>query len=72
MRLTRVHVPGPLSSGQSVRLQGNAASHITRVLRLRVGAALLVFDGSGGEYAVTIDKAHGGEVVVAVGARADT
>jgi 16S rRNA (uracil1498-N3)-methyltransferase len=72
VRLTRVHVAGPLASGQSVRLQGNAASHITRVLRLRVGAALVVFDGSGGEYQASIEKAHGGEVLVAVGARADT
>ena len=72
MRLTRVHVPGPLSSGQRVRLRGNAASHITRVLRLRVGAALIVFDGSGGEFAGNLDQAHGGEVVVAVGARADS
>jgi 16S rRNA (uracil1498-N3)-methyltransferase len=70
MRLTRVHVAGPLASGQRVRLEGSAASHITRVLRLRVGAALIVFDGAGGEYESSIDKAHGGEVIVAIGARA--
>jgi 16S rRNA (uracil1498-N3)-methyltransferase len=72
MRLTRVYVAGPLVSGQRVRLEGSAASHITRVLRLRIGAALVVFDGTGGEYEGSIDKAHGGEVLVAVGARADT
>jgi len=71
MRLTRVHVAGPLASGRRVRLQGNAASHVTRVLRLRAGAALIVFDGSGGEYEGRIDEARGGEVLVAVGARAD-
>ena len=72
MRLTRVHVAGPLVAGKRVTLEGSAASHITRVLRLRVGAALVVFDGSGGEYEGSIDKAHGGEVIVAVGARAAT
>lgn len=72
MRLTRVHVARPLVSGQRVRLQGSAASHITRVLRLRVGAALIVFDGGGGEYEANIETTHGGEVLVAVGARADT
>ena len=72
MRLTRVHVEGPLVSGKRLRLEGNAAGHITRVLRLRVGAALVLFDGSGGEYEASIDKAHGGEVIVAIGARADT
>jgi 16S rRNA (uracil1498-N3)-methyltransferase len=70
MRLTRVYVADPLVSGRRVRLEGNAASHITRVLRLRVGAALTLFDGTGGEYEGSIDKAHGGEVIVAVGAPA--
>jgi len=68
MRLTRVHVEGPLVSGKRIRLEGNAASHVTRVLRLRVGAQLTVFDGNGGEYDGSIDKAHGGEVTVAIGA----
>jgi 16S rRNA (uracil1498-N3)-methyltransferase len=67
MRLTRVHVAGPLTSGTRITLEGNAASHITRVLRLRVGAALVLFDGSGGEYEASIDKAHGGTVTVAIG-----
>lgn len=70
MRLTRVHVAGPLVSGKRVKLEGNAASHITRVLRLRVGTALVLFDGTGGEYEGSIDRAHGGEVIVAVGAQA--
>lgn len=69
MRLTRVHVAGPLVTGGRVKLEGNAASHITRVLRLRVGAALVLFDGTGGEFEASIDKAHGGEVIVAVGAQ---
>jgi len=69
MRLTRVYVEGPLGSAKRVKLEGSAASHITRVLRLRVGAALILFDGAGGEYEASIDKAHGGEVIVAVGAQ---
>jgi len=71
MRLTRVYIEGPLAAGKRVKLEGNAASHITRVLRLRVGAALTLFDGAGGEYEASIDKAHGGEVIVAVGRHAD-
>ena len=67
MRLTRVHVEGPLASGKRITLEGNAASHITRVLRLRVGASLFLFDGSGGEFEASIDKAHGGTVTVAIG-----
>jgi 16S rRNA (uracil1498-N3)-methyltransferase len=67
MRLTRVHVDGPLTCGKRITLEGKAASHITRVLRLRVGAALILFDGNGGEYEASIDQAHGGTVTVAIG-----
>jgi len=67
MRLTRVYVDAPLASGMRVTLQGSAAGHLTRVLRLRVGEALTVFNGAGGEYAASIEHAHAGRVAVAVG-----
>lgn len=67
MRLTRVYVEAPLESGTRLRLEGSAAGHVTRVLRLRVGAALTLFNGAGGEYEASIDKAHGEELTVAVG-----
>jgi 16S rRNA (uracil1498-N3)-methyltransferase len=67
MRLTRVYVDAALEPGTRVRLQGSAASHVTRVLRLRLGEALTLFNGAGGEYAARIDQAHGGEVTLAVG-----
>jgi 16S rRNA (uracil1498-N3)-methyltransferase len=67
MRLTRVFIDAPLEPGSRVTLEGNAASHVTRVLRLRVGDALTLFNGRGGEYAASIDKSHGGEVIVAIG-----
>jgi 16S rRNA (uracil1498-N3)-methyltransferase len=67
VRLTRVYIDAPLHSGTRVTLEGNAASHVTRVLRLRVGEALTLFNGQGGEYAAGIDKAHGGSVTIAVG-----
>lgn len=51
MRLTRVHVEEPLAAGRSCVLTGSAANHIARVLRLREGDAVTLFDGRGGEYA---------------------
>ncbi len=66
MRLTRVYVDAPLASGMRVTLQGSAAGHLTRVLRLRVGEALTVFNGAGGEYAASIEHAHAGRVAVAI------
>ena len=67
MRLTRVYVDAPLAAGERVILEGNAASHVTRVLRLRVGEALTLFNGAGGEYAASIDATRGGRLTVAVG-----
>ncbi len=67
MRLTRVYVDAPLAAGERVILEGNAASHVSRVLRLRVGEALTLFNGAGGEYAASIDAARGGRLTVAVG-----
>jgi 16S rRNA (uracil1498-N3)-methyltransferase len=66
MRLTRVHVDTPLASGALVTLSGSAASHVTRVLRLRSGEALTLFDGRGGEYSARIEQG-GAAVTVAVG-----
>ncbi|MEJ1966445.1 MAG: 16S rRNA (uracil(1498)-N(3))-methyltransferase [Gammaproteobacteria bacterium] len=54
MRLTRVFVAEALSAGRSCSLTGSAANHIMRVLRLRDGDALTLFDGRGGEYGARI------------------
>ena len=56
MRLTRVFVPTSLTSGMRLSVDGTAANHITRVLRLRVGEPLTLFDGHGGEYEAAIDE----------------
>lgn len=67
MRLSRIYVDAPLESGACIRLSGGAASHATRVLRLRPGAALTVFNGRGGEYAGTIAAAEDGDLTVELG-----
>jgi 16S rRNA (uracil1498-N3)-methyltransferase len=54
VRLTRVHVEEPLHSGQKCIVGGSAANHIMRVLRLRDGDSLTLFDGRGGEYGARI------------------
>jgi 16S rRNA (uracil1498-N3)-methyltransferase len=45
----RVYVEGPLREGMTVELPA-AAGHHARVLRLREGEALTLFDGHGGEW----------------------
>ncbi|MFO7277645.1 MAG: 16S rRNA (uracil(1498)-N(3))-methyltransferase [Pseudomonadota bacterium] len=54
MRLTRVYVESPLAAGAPVEIGGRAANHIARVLRLRAGDPLVLFDGRGGEYTARI------------------
>jgi len=54
MRLTRCFSPAPLQAGRLVTLPAAAGTHVTRVLRLRTGAALTLFDGRGGEYAARL------------------
>lgn len=47
MRVPRIYQPIALSSGQSIDLDVQATVHLTKVLRLRVGDALVVFNGKG-------------------------
>lgn len=68
MRLSRVYVDAALAAGERVSLEGNAANHIARVLRARVGDALMLFDGRGGEYDARIAELRGATVIAAVGA----
>jgi 16S rRNA (uracil1498-N3)-methyltransferase len=54
MRLTRCFVPAALAGQSQLMLPEGASTHIARVLRLRAGAALTLFDGRGGEFEATI------------------
>jgi 16S rRNA (uracil1498-N3)-methyltransferase len=66
MRLTRVYVDAPVAAGKRLVIEGTAANHVTRVLRLRSGDELTVFDGSGGEFGARIEEFRKDAVVVSV------
>src|SRR5437868_11511214 len=66
MRLTRVHVDGDLETGHRLTIDGAAGGHITRVLRLRTGDSITLFNGRGGEYAGSIEEIRRETVVVSV------
>lgn len=51
MNLPRFFCPGPLVAGTVARLPEGAARHAARVLRLVPGDGVMLFDGSGCEYA---------------------
>ncbi|MEO8202784.1 MAG: 16S rRNA (uracil(1498)-N(3))-methyltransferase [Betaproteobacteria bacterium] len=67
-RVPRFHVQGSLAPGAQFSLAPDASHHATRVLRLREGDAIVVFDGSGGEYAATIVHMQRGGLDLQVGA----
>jgi 16S rRNA (uracil1498-N3)-methyltransferase len=69
MRLNRVHTPQVLAVGAEIALPEAAAYHVARVLRLKPGAPLVVFDGSGHDFRCEIDAVDGDRVAVRVGAR---
>lgn len=67
MRLNRIYCDAPLASGAEAALPATGAHHAVRVLRLREGAPLRVFDGAGAEYLAHIARIEGGRVIVLVG-----
>lgn len=54
VRIPRIFSPQPLQCGEQVQLEEQASNHISRVLRMREGRALTIFNGKGGEYQATI------------------
>jgi 16S rRNA (uracil1498-N3)-methyltransferase len=68
MRLTRCFVPEALAGQSQLRLPEGPSTHIARVLRLRAGAALTLFDGRGGEFEAAIVAVEKRGVRVQLGA----
>lgn len=54
MREPRIYVEQALRRGQTLTLPQNASHHISRVLRMRAGQRLYVFNGCGGSYLAQI------------------
>jgi len=66
-RNTRIHVDMPLGSNSELLLPPTSSAHLLRVLRLRAGAALTLFNGQGGEYAAELLATEKGQARVRVG-----
>lgn len=54
MRLTRCYIDAPLQVGAFVELPESVAAHLTRVLRLGLGARLVLFNGDGHDFEVEL------------------
>ncbi len=61
----RLYVDQPLGPGQAVRLSSDQTHYLTGVMRLTVGAAVLLFNGKDGEWHATLaEVAKRGAVAV--------
>jgi 16S rRNA (uracil1498-N3)-methyltransferase len=63
----RFYAPGA-RNGAAITLPDEESQHLTRVLRLRAGAAIRVFDGRGQEFDAIVEKAGKSDAIVNVGA----
>ncbi|HQX78552.1 MAG TPA: 16S rRNA (uracil(1498)-N(3))-methyltransferase [Steroidobacteraceae bacterium] len=68
MRQVRVYSADPLAAHSEQELGRAASAHVLRVLRLRAGDALTLFDGRGGEYPARLVRTGRAAAVVEVGA----
>ena len=67
MRIPRIYLPQPLSSGNEIALDDNALRHVVQVLRLKAGHPLIVFNGHGGEFEAQLVKVAKREAIVQLG-----
>jgi 16S rRNA (uracil1498-N3)-methyltransferase len=72
MRMNRIFVEGPLKSGAQVALPSAGGYHVARVLRMREGAPLRVFDGNGSEFQAEIVRVEGDAVTVELSTQSNT
>ena len=67
VRIPRIYQPIPLCRGQMIELDAQATVHLTKVLRLRVGDALVVFNGEGGEYTANVSEVGRRSTMIEIG-----
>ena len=71
MNLPRFYCREALAPGAHVDLPEPVARHAVRVLRMPPGAAMVLFDGRGGEYEARIQRIERDRVLVELGAWCD-
>ena len=65
MIIPRVFVPSPLAVGQQLTLGVSVSQHLNRVLRLRVGELIVVFNSRlSGEFDATVIAMRGSQLIV--------
>lgn len=67
MSAPRLFCPAPLAPGAIVSLTDSAAHHAARVLRMKAGDELILFNGNGNDFAGQIQRIDKHEVVAKLG-----
>ena len=68
VRIPRIYQAIPLRPGQTLELDAQATVHLTKVLRLRVGDALVVFNGEGcGEFTARVADVGRRSAIIEIG-----
>jgi 16S rRNA (uracil1498-N3)-methyltransferase len=70
-RMPRLYIKAGLQADATLELPEPAAHHAVRVLRLRDGDAVVLFDGGGGEYEARLSLQGRGRVVARTAERRD-
>ena len=67
MRVSRIYTQQQLSSGATVTLGEEISHYVLRVLRLRRGDPLILFNGDGSEYQAILSKADRSQAAALIG-----
>ncbi|MCP5128259.1 MAG: 16S rRNA (uracil(1498)-N(3))-methyltransferase [Pseudomonadales bacterium] len=67
MRIPRIYTGQTLRANTETELEPGPSRHLARVLRMRVGDSLILFDGRGGQYPATIHALDRNSVVASLG-----
>lgn len=67
MRISRLYLPAPMVSGETVELDEDNAHYLRTVLRLKKSADITVFNGQGGEWKGKVIEVHRKRVVISIG-----
>ncbi|MEM9209498.1 MAG: 16S rRNA (uracil(1498)-N(3))-methyltransferase [Pseudomonadota bacterium] len=71
MPRTRLYIPAPLAGAASLDLTPEQAHYLGRVLRMKPGEALTVFDGRGSEFAAVVQSLGKSRARLDIGAARD-
>jgi 16S rRNA (uracil1498-N3)-methyltransferase len=66
MRQTRLYLDGEYDSGSELEINAEKAHYLSRVLRLRVGDTIVIFNGTGAQFSASITALHRSRAMLAV------